>query len=272
MDNLFEMITLPSIITFLRFGLDLFLVWILFYYMISIVRKNLRTLQIFKGVLIILIVKLLTTALNLKTLGYLVDTVLMWGAVALFIIFQPEIRATLEKIGKANLSAPVRSTVDTETTNYILDEITRSLQFFSTNRLGALISFELNQSLEDYIKAGTQIHADISYELILTIFYEGTALHDGGMIIQGDKIACASAFFEPTTRELSPIYGARHRAALGLSEVSDALTVIVSEETGNVSFAKNGELTRIPLVELRERLAREIGWDDTIKEGKNNGR
>ena len=158
--------------------------------------------------------------------------------------------------------------MDTAKKHYILDEVTRALQFFSTNRVGALISFELNQSLEDYIAAGTQIHADISYELILTIFYEGTALHDGGMIIQGDKIACASAFFEPTNRELSPIYGARHRAALGLSEVSDALTIIVSEETGNVSFAKNGELIRIPLVELWDRLAKELGWEDTIKEGK----
>lgn len=267
MDNLMNMITLPNFISLLRWALDLFLVWILFYCLISIVRKNLRTLQIFKGILIVLIVKLLTEALNLNTLGYLVDAVLMWGAVAIFVIFQPEIRSTLEKIGKANLSAPVSQEMDLAKKHHILDELTKAIQYFSTNRVGALISFEMNQSLEDYIAAGTEIHGEISYELLLTIFYEGTALHDGGMIIQGDKIACASAFFEPTTRELSPIYGARHRAALGLSEVSDALTIVVSEESGNVSFTKGGELTKIPLVEFRERLAQELGWNDVIKEG-----
>lgn len=266
MEEIIGLFSLPGIITILRFGLDLLLVWILFYYLISIVRKNLRTLQIFKGILIILIVKLLTVAFDLKTLGYLVDTVLMWGAVALFVIFQPEIRATLEKIGKANLSTPANITVDSMKRRFVLNELTRALQFFSANRVGALISFELNQSLEDYINAGTKLNADISYELLLTVFYDGTALHDGGMIIQGDKIACASAFFEPTTRELSPIYGARHRAALGLSEVSDSLTVIVSEETGNVSFAKKGQLVKIPLVDLKDQLAAELGWDD-VREG-----
>lgn len=267
MDNFINIITLPNIVSCLRLALDLFLVWILFYYLISIVRNNLRTLQIFKGILIVFVVKIITTALNLKTLGYLVDAVLMWGAVAIFVIFQPEIRSALEKIGKANLSAPSNETMDIAKKHFILDEMTKSVQFFSANRVGALISFELNQSLEDYIAAGTQIHGDISYELILTIFYEGTALHDGGMIIQGDKIACASAFYEPTTRELSPIYGARHRAALGLSEVSDALTIIVSEESGNVSFTKNGELIKVPLIEFRERLAQELGWNDVVKEG-----
>ena len=270
MDNLLNMITLPNMISLLRLALDLFLVWILFYYLILIVKKNLRTLQIFKGILIILLVKLLTEALNLNTLGYLVNAVLMWGTVAIFVIFQPEIRAVLEKIGKATLTAPVNTNLDNTNKEHVLDEVTKAVQFFSVNHVGALISFEMNQSLQDYIQAGTQIHGDITYELLLTIFYEGTALHDGGMIIQGDKIACASAFYEPTTRELSPIYGARHRAALGLSEVSDALTIIVSEESGNVSFALKGELIKIPLVEFKERLALELGWGSVVKEEYKN--
>ena len=262
MGSMESIFTLNNISYFFNLALDLILVWILFDCIIAVVRKNLRTLQIFKGILFILLIKVVSSALSLKTFGSLVDTVLMWGGVSIIVIFQPEIRATLEKIGKVNFSSNVQALVSNQNKERILEEITKTINYCSINRVGALISFEMNQSLQDYINAGTKVNADISMELLLTIFYEGTTLHDGGVIIQGDRIACASAFYEPTTRELSPVYGARHRAALGLSEVSDALTVIVSEESGNVSFTKKGELIKVPLPEFKERLAYELGWKD----------
>lgn len=262
MDSITSVFTLNNISYFFNLALDLILVWILFDCIISVVSKNLRTLQIFKGILFILLIKVVTSALRLKTFGSLVDAVLMWGGVSIIVIFQPEIRSILEKIGKVNFISNARSSVNDQGRNRVLEEITKTVNYCSINKVGALISFEMNQSLQDYINSGTKVNADISMELLLTIFYEGTTLHDGGVIIQGDRIACASAFYEPTTRELSPVYGARHRAALGLSEVTDALTIIVSEESGNVSFTKKGELIKVPLPELKERLAFELGWEE----------
>ena len=111
------------------------------------------------------------------------------------------------------------------------------------------------------------INADIKSELFLTIFWDGTPLHDGATIIQGDRVACAAAFYPPTNKELSPKYGARHRAAIGISEVTDSLTVIVSEETGTISFASGGELKKIPVNELRASLVNELNWFKTNPQG-----
>ncbi len=262
MELINQILSIHHISYFLNLTIDLLLVWILFNCIITVVRKNLRTLQILKGILIILIIKLVASALNLHIFGNLVDTVLMWGGVSIIVIFQPEIRAALEKIGKANFTMSTSSSLDISQKNKIINEIVKTVNFCSINKVGALISFERTQSLQDYINSGTVLDAIISNELLLTIFYEGTMLHDGGVIIKGDRVACASAFYEPTSRELSPVYGARHRAALGLSEVSDALTIIVSEESGNVSFTKKGELIKVPLGELKERLIFELGMQD----------
>jgi len=247
---------LSLLVNVIRTILDLLLVWYVLYIGISMFRQNMRTMQLFKGVLIILIVKLVTSVLGLSTMGYLVDTILTWGIVAIVVIFQPEIRSLLEKMGRTKLE----HSLSNDQKEHILKEIVDAVTKLSETQTGALITFERGQSLIDYINTGTKINADIKSELFNTIFWEGTPLHDGAVIIKDDKIICAAAFFPPTNQELSPLYGARHRAALGISEVTDAVTIVVSEETGTISFAIDGKLKKIPRKELRASLVNELYW------------
>ncbi len=256
MSDFLELITLDNIITVLKILIDVGLIWLLFYYLMKFVQKNLRTLQIFKGIMVVLIIRLLVQVFSLDGIGYIVDTIMSWGVVALIVIFQPEIRSVLERIGQVNMTS--YADISSQEKEGMITELTKAVNYLANNRVGAIISIERNQSLQDYIDAATIVDAKISSELLLTIFYEGTTLHDGAVIIKGNRIACASAFYEPTKKEMSPIYGARHRASIGLSEVSDALTIVVSEETGNVSFAIGGELIKVPLVEFRLQLEKQL--------------
>ena len=152
----------------------------------------------------------------------------------------------------------------------LMDELVSAITKLSEDQTGALITFECGQSLIDYINTGTRINADIKSELFTTIFWEGTPLHDGATIIKDDRVVCAAAFYPPTNQELSPLYGARHRAAHGISEITDSLTVVVSEETGTISFAKDGKLRKIPRKELRASLVNELNWFKTKEKGGEN--
>ena len=156
---------------------------------------------------------------------------------------------------------------DNDEKERLMDELVDAISTLAKEQTGALITFERTQSMIDYINTGTKINADIRSELFLTIFWEGTPLHDGATITQGDRVACAAAFYPPTNKELSPKYGARHRAAIGISEITDSLTVVVSEETGTISFATNGELRKIPIKELRASLVNELQWFKSSDEG-----
>ena len=124
-------------------------------------------------------------------------------------------------------------------------EIEKAVLHLSKNKIGAIMTFERSNSLSDIIKNGVAVHAPITAELLITIFYPGTRLHDGAVVIHGDEIVAASVFFTPTTKAFAGKYGSRHRAAIGISEISDSLTVVVSEETGRISFAVNGTLERV---------------------------
>lgn len=253
------------VINFLRSAIDLIAVWFILYYLISMFKTNMKTMQLFKGVLFILIVKLLTSLLGLTTLNYMVDSIINWGVLAIIIIFQPEIRTLLEKMGQTKKS--IKKEISNDEKERLMDELVDAISTLAKEQTGALITFERTQSMIDYINTGTKINADIRSELFLTIFWEGTPLHDGATIIQGDRVACAAAFYPPTNKELSPKYGARHRAAIGISEITDSLTVVVSEETGTISFASNGELRKIPLKELRASLVNELQWYKSSDEG-----
>lgn len=252
----------------LRTIIDIILVWSLLYYLIEIMRRNIRTLQIFKGVLLVVFVKLISNVLNLNMVSWLVDLILNWGVVAVIIVFQPEVRSMLEKLGQTRVMNNV-TTLSTSEKERLVNQIFEACKQMSEDHTGALISFERNQSLMDYIASGVQINADVNSDLLLTIFMEGTRLHDGAVIIQGNRIRCASAFFPQTHRELSPKYGARHRAALGVSEVTDALTIVVSEETGTISFALRGELTPVAIDDFKAMLQKEI--DGFISANPNGG-
>lgn len=259
-------ISWTNVLNFLRSAIDLIAVWFLFYYLISMFKTNMKTMQLFKGVLFILIVKFLTSVFGLTTLNFLVDSIINWGVLAMIIIFQPEIRTLLEKMGQTKLS--LEKEISDDEKERLMDELVNAITTLSKEQTGALITFERSQSLIDYINTGTKINSDIKSELLLTIFWEGTPLHDGATIIQGDRVACSAAFYPPTNKELSPRYGARHRAAIGISEITDSLTVVVSEETGAISFAVDGELRKIPTKELKASLVNELNWFKSNEEGE----
>ena len=256
---------LTTIFNGIRSAIDLIAVWFILYYLITMFKTNMKTMQLFKGVLLILIVKLITSTIGLTTLNYLVDSIINWGVLAMIIIFQPEIRTILEKMGQTKLVK--RREISDDEKERVMDELVNAITTLAKQQTGALITFERSASMMDYINTGTKINADIKSELFLTIFWEGTPLHDGATIIQGDRVACAAAFYPPTNKELSPKYGARHRAAIGISEVTDSLTVVVSEETGTISFASGGELKKIPVNELRASLVNELHWFKTNPQG-----
>lgn len=130
-------------------------------------------------------------------------------------------------------------------TQQLYKNIETAVIALSNSRIGAIITFEKNTSLKDIIKNGVPIHAPVTSEILLTIFYPGTRLHDGAVVIHGNEIVAASVFFTPTTKPFAGKYGSRHRAAIGISEISDAITVVVSEETGRISFAVNGDLEAV---------------------------
>lgn len=251
---------LPMIWKFVKSAIDLLAVWVLLYYGIMMFKTNMRTMQLFKGVIVVLLVKAITSVLGLVTLGTIVDAVITWGVLAIVVIFQPEIRVLLEKMGQTKNEVQHRLSDDER--ERAMDELVESITTMSKDKTGALITFERRQSLQDFINTGVKVSASIKAELLTTIFYEGTPLHDGATIIKNDMIVASACFYPPTNKEIPSQYGARHRAAIGISEITDSLTVVVSEETGNVSFAANGELTRINLNELRSKLIAELNWYD----------
>jgi diadenylate cyclase len=237
-----DIMTLDFIISTLMKIIDVALVWYFLYYMFKNVRNNVKMSLLFKGILFILIIKLVSDWLGLVTMGLLLEYVIMWGPLALIIIFQPEIRNVLEQIGKTQLLGrhKVLSVGEREK---LVHEITLAVEYLKKTRIGALIVIERDVSLRDYIERSKKIYADITSELLISIFFPNNPLHDGGVIIQGDKISCAGAVF-PTSVDMKIVkrLGTRHRAALGISEETDCISIIVSEETGRISIASNGEL------------------------------
>lgn len=197
---------------------------------------------LFKGILFIVILKIISDVSNLVTIGYLLDYVIMWGPLAIIIIFQPEIRTVLEQLGRSQLLGRHKVlTVDER--EKIVYEIMQAVEYLKRARIGALIVIERDNSLVEYIEKSKKIYADISSELLISLFFPNNPMHDGGVIIQGDKITSAGAVF-PTSDNLkiSKRLGTRHRAALGISEETDCIALIVSEETGRISIAIGGEL------------------------------
>ena len=250
-------LTFENIRTITVMFADIFILWFIIYYALRIIRNNSRTIQIFKGVLFIIVIDGLAKFFGLKTLQYLADMFLNWGFLAVILVFQPEIRALLERMGKSNMLSRITTLTGDEKEN-LVDQIVTAVMLLSKDQTGALISIEQVHSLEDYIQTGTRMNSDVTAELLTSIFVTTTPLHDGAVIIQGDKIACASAYFPPTNMELPSRYGARHRAAIGISEITDAVTIVVSEETGNVSVTQSGQIFQVDRQQLRDYLMRVI--------------
>ena len=234
--------TFDNIVSLIKKLVDVLLVWFALYYILKNLRKNVKMVLLFKGILIIVIIKVISDVLDLVTIGYLLDYVITWGPLALIVIFQPEIRNVLEQLGRSQLLGRHKVlTVDER--EKVVYEITGAMETLKKDRIGALIVIERDNSLNDYIQKSKKIYADISSDLLISIFFPNNPLHDGGVIIQGDQITSAGAVF-PTSDNLkiSKRLGTRHRAALGISETGDCIALVVSEETGRLSIAMNGEL------------------------------
>ena len=222
--------------------LDISLVWIGFYYILKNVKNNVKMTLIVKGVIIVLLAKFFSNILNLYTVGVLLEYVIEWGPLAIIVIFQPEIRGVLESIGRTKLLGRNKVLTASEKEKIVF-EIMKSIEYLRKNKIGALIVIEREVSLSEYIEPATKVYADLTDELLETIFFPNSPMHDGGVIIQGDRITCAGAVFKTSMNtELNKRLGTRHRAALGISEESDAVALIVSEETGRISVAENGDL------------------------------
>ena len=251
--------TVSSILTIVQKIIDISLVWIIIYTVLKGLKNNVKMVLIFKGVLIILLVKLLSDYFNLTTVGLLLEYVIMWGPLALIIIFQPEIRNILEHLGRQQILTRHRVLTMDEREKMIY-EIMNSIEYLRKSRIGALIVVERDVSLHDYIERSKGIYADISSELLISIFFPRNPLHDGGVIIQGNRITSAGAVFPISLNtKINKRLGTRHRAALGISEESDAVAIVVSEETGKISVAIGGVLNyNLSIDDVRMMLVEEL--------------
>jgi diadenylate cyclase len=235
-------ITVDSILSAMNKIVDILLVWLVFYYILKNIKNNVKLTLLFKGVLIMAILKIASDVFNLVTIGWLLEYILMWGPLALIIIFQPEIRSVLEQIGRSQLLGRHKVlTVDER--EKLIYEIVQAMDYLRKAKIGALIVIERDVSLSDYITKAKKIYGDLTSDLLIALFFPNNPMHDGGVIIQGNRISCGGAVFPTSGNDkINKRLGTRHRAALGISEETDCVALVVSEETGRLSIAIKGEL------------------------------
>lgn len=227
--------------------IDVIVVAFLVYFLINLIKET-RGMQLFKGLIFIGVVFLISTIFKLTALNYILATTVQIGLFALVVIFQPELRNILERLGRFSLITNIISASGNEEKKIIsqtIKAVVTSAENMSRTRTGALMVLERETRLGEYLSTGTQINADVSSRLLENIFVPNTPLHDGAVIIRNDKIITAGCVLPLTANNnISPDLGTRHRAAIGLSEATDAVVVVVSEESGKISVAMNGTLTR----------------------------
>lgn len=253
--------------SFLVNVLDVIVVWYLVYKLIQLVRGT-KAIQLFKGVGLFIVLRFLAGIVGLKTLSWLMDQVITYGVIAAIVIFQPEIRRGLEHLGRSSFFKTSKN--EKRRDEVLVQALDKAVQYMAKRKIGALITIERTTGLEEYIETGIPLDADVTGELLINIFIPNTPLHDGAVILRDGKIAVASAYLPLSESPLIPKeFGTRHRAAVGISEVSDALTIIVSEETGDVSITLNNRmLTELSRQEYLDVLNRELVPEE--KPGKRN--
>ncbi|MBU5361244.1 MAG: diadenylate cyclase CdaA [Enterococcus sp.] len=219
--------------------LDIFVVWFLIYRLFELVRGT-KAVQLLKGVAIFIGIRIVAELIGLHTLSWLMNQIITYGVIAAIIIFQPEVRRGLEHLGRsAFFKTSKKEELDDERMILAFD---KAIQYMSKRKIGALVTIQRSTGLDEYIETGIDLDADITGELLINIFIPNTPLHDGAVIVKDGKIAVASAYLPLSDSMLIPKeFGTRHRAAVGISEVSDALTFIVSEETGGVSITLSND-------------------------------
>jgi diadenylate cyclase len=215
--------------------LEITILWFI-YYMIFLFIRGSRTVQVLKGIIVIALLLVLTQQAGLSTISWIITKIFPISVLAFLIIFQPELRRGLARLGQFG------SMIKEEK---IIDEVVKSASILSKKKIGALIALEREIGLRPYIESGIILDSKVTSELINTVFMPNTPLHDGGVIIQGGTLIAAGCLF-PLSQDqrLSKTMGTRHRAAIGLTEETDAVAVVVSEETGAISVSIGGKLTR----------------------------
>ena len=224
--------------------IDILIVSVIFY-KIALLIKETRAEQLIKSIITVFIVAQLSEVFKLYTINWMLENTMTVGVIALLIVFQPELRRILEYIGRSNIFKKSLIEIKNEESKKIVTEIVHAVESLSRQKIGALIVIEKQTGLTDVLETGTLIDAEVSSELLINIFIPNTPLHDGAVIIKNERIRAAACFLPLTeNKSLSKELGTRHRAALGISEKSDALTIVISEETGIISVAEAGELNR----------------------------
>jgi len=239
--------------------LDIVVVTYVIYKLMMIVRGT-KAVQLIKGISIILVSWFLSGFFGLKTLQFLLNQIITYGLLGIIIIFQPELRRGLEHLGRTSNLFGRTSTSDEDKQRQMIEAIVSSAQYMSKRRIGALIAIERDTGLNEYVETGIRMDSHITSQLIINLFIPNTPLHDGAMIIQDGKIAAAACYLPLSeSPHIDKALGTRHRAAIGVSEVTDSVTLTVSEETGAVSLAIAGRLYReLDEEALRSKLIQEL--------------
>ena len=233
---------------------DIILVAFLIYMLLPILRRTGAT-RIVVVLLAVVVISFLAEFFHLYTVHFLVNELLTVGLIAVVVLFQPELRRMLDHLGSLRLQKLFNGDRQAQEMETVIEQTVMAAEIMSQQRVGALIVFERDSQLDEYMKAGTPIDAQVSEQLIRNIFFPKASLHDGAMIIRNGRIASAGCVLPLSeSSRLSPDLGTRHRASVGISEVSDAVVVVVSEETGAISVAVGGMLKRHLAVQTLERL------------------
>ena len=232
-----------DVLDLLRIGVDIALVWYVLYKLMMLIRGT-KAIQLLKGIAVVLFVWAMSIILNLQTMQWLTSEAISWGLIVIIILFQPELRRALEQLGRGNIfSRSAKS--EEELLQEEIEAIVQSCSYMAKRRIGALISIERDTGIGEYAETGISINGKLTHQLLTNIFTPNTPLHDGAVIIKEGEITAAACYLPLSESPfISKELGTRHRAAMGISEVTDALTIIVSEETGALSYTKNGELHR----------------------------
>jgi len=223
--------------------LDIAIVSVIIYYMYRLIVQT-RAGQIFKGFFVLILIQGLARLLDLPILTFISEAFMIHGMILVIVVFQPELRSALEKIGRKNITQ-IFDFDDKLRDKQVISEIVKAVEIMSLKKIGALIVIEQSTKINDVIREGVDVSAKVSSELIQTIFNPRTPLHDGAIIIKNNQIKAAKCVLPLASENLVPRdVGTRHRAAIGMSEVSDALVIVVSEETGIISFVEDGKMKR----------------------------
>lgn len=224
--------------------IDILIVAFVVYKLLGLIKQT-RAEQLLKGVMLLVVATFVTDLLNFHTINWILKGTVTLGAVAILIVFQPELRRALEYMGRSKFMKAPGKALDKEKGKQITTQIVKATESFSDEKVGALIVFERDTNLTDIAETGTLIDAEISEQILGNIFYEGAPLHDGAVIVKDGRIRAAGCVLPLTkNNNISKSLGTRHRAGIGITEHSDAITLIVSEETGIISMAEDGQLTR----------------------------